>query len=73
MSRRDAISLRIALTILMLVMGESFFHTYYAEKQKKAEKYCIHSREEVQCHQLMHIIVLEKRYIDGYHRKYRRR
>ena len=45
----------------------------YAEKQKKAEKYCIHSREEVQCHQLMHIIVLEKRYIDGYHRKYRRR
>ena len=58
---------------LLQNMIESFFHTYYAEKQKKAEKYCIHSREEVQCHQLMHIIVLEKRYIDGYHRKYRRR
>ena len=58
---------------LLQNMIESFFHTYYAEKQKKAEKYCIHSREEVQCHLLMHIIVLEKRYIDGYHRKYRRR
>jgi permease, major facilitator family len=36
---------------LLQNMIESFFHTYYAEKQKKAEKYCIHSREEVQCHQ----------------------
>ena len=63
----------IFLQKLLQNMIESFFHTYYAEKQKKAEKYCIHSREEAKCHLLMHIIVLEKRYIDGYHRKYRRR
>lgn len=54
-------------------MIESFFHTYYAEKQKKAEKYCIHSREEEQCHLHMHTIVLEKLFIDDYRRKYRRR